>query len=348
MQRLATTPSQAVRQKGTSGETDGAVPTTLMLVEPSSLLFPPPHRNRAVQNVVVLYNISRQPCIFKVKSRTPERYYIQPHMGTISAQGAVRIRCILRPQYEDLPPATRDVFRFCLKPISSKWVPEKRRLLHGAKLKKLWDAANMETSTTVTKELSCIFKGDAAPPPGALITVLDPATIGLGTPAETAAAASPSAAGAHENDEPAGGTQEASQHGRKSSSRKEQQQRTGMRGSMDRTRDPDCPARKEHRKSRGGAGSSADRTSPASTTQQKARGLFLGVGRSMMKATEISGYYVLLSCVILLLCTACGLYFSCYNVPGAGGILGYASSFAEMLSAVDRYASKLFASGRSL
>ncbi|RNF02572.1 hypothetical protein TraAM80_06305 [Trypanosoma rangeli] len=272
---------------------------TLVLLEPSSLLFPPPHRGRAVQNVVVMYNIGSLPCIFKIKSRTPERYYIKPNMGTISAQGAVRVCCILRPQAEDLPSTTRDVFRFCLKPIPWRLLPKRRELLHGAKLKKLWDAADCEALTTVTKQLHCCFEGDAASPPGAFITVLDPATIGLEIPAERTNAVSASATGVDSNDS-TGLTQEASQQeGRPSSIVKRQGK--GLQDSTGSTPGPSSPSWKEQRESMGGAGSSI--------SQGRARELTHGMGFIIRKTTKTMGHQVLLVSFFLMVCNCVWLVF---------------------------------------
>ncbi|KEG05620.1 hypothetical protein DQ04_19951000, partial [Trypanosoma grayi] len=100
-----------------------------VLVEPTQLFFPPPHRNRAVQNTIVLYNTGTLPCVFKIKAQTPHRYFTKPNIGTISANGAVRLRFILRPQKDNLPPTTCDRFRLCVSPIPASLLAQRPKLL---------------------------------------------------------------------------------------------------------------------------------------------------------------------------------------------------------------------------
>ncbi|ORC87729.1 uncharacterized protein TM35_000201380 [Trypanosoma theileri] len=155
-----------------------------LLVEPTQLLFPPPHRERAVQNIVLLSNIGKLPCVFKIKALTPERYYTKPNIGVVFPAEAVRVRFILRPQVKDLPANTHDRFRLFVQTVPSSWLVRKPQGMSESKLKELWNELGGDAAPTLIlkRDLMCSFSSDFPVPVGAQITVLDPAAVGLDTP----------------------------------------------------------------------------------------------------------------------------------------------------------------------
>ncbi|GET87678.1 hypothetical protein, unknown function [Leishmania tarentolae] len=92
---------------------------TQIKIEPSHLVFPPPHFGRCIQNAISIYNVSKQPCVFKMRSQNPERYVAKPHIAIVAPESATRSFVTLRDMntlgMKSLPEETQDRFRFSLK-----------------------------------------------------------------------------------------------------------------------------------------------------------------------------------------------------------------------------------------
>lgn len=88
-------------------------------IEPNCLVFPPPHFGRCIQNAISVYNVSKLPCIFKMRSQNPERYVAKPHVAVVAAESATRIFVTLRDMntlgIKNLPEDTHDRFRISIK-----------------------------------------------------------------------------------------------------------------------------------------------------------------------------------------------------------------------------------------
>ncbi|KAG5481578.1 hypothetical protein LSCM1_05602 [Leishmania martiniquensis] len=88
-------------------------------IEPTCLVFPPPHFGRCIQNAISIYNVSKQPCVFKMRSQNPERYVAKPHVAIMAPESATRSFVTLRDMntmgMKNLPESTQDRFRFSLK-----------------------------------------------------------------------------------------------------------------------------------------------------------------------------------------------------------------------------------------
>ncbi|CBZ25480.1 hypothetical protein, unknown function [Leishmania mexicana MHOM/GT/2001/U1103] len=91
----------------------------LIKIEPSCLVFPPPHFGRCIQNAISIYNVSKQPCVFKMRSQNPERYVAKPHVAIVAPESATRSFVTLRDMntlgVKNLPEGTQDRFRFSLR-----------------------------------------------------------------------------------------------------------------------------------------------------------------------------------------------------------------------------------------
>jgi hypothetical protein len=91
----------------------------LIKIEPNSLVFPPPHFGRCIQNAISIYNVSKQPGVFKMRSQNPERYVAKPHVAVVAPESATRIFVTLRDMntlgLKNLPEDTHDRFRISLK-----------------------------------------------------------------------------------------------------------------------------------------------------------------------------------------------------------------------------------------
>ncbi|KAG5482241.1 hypothetical protein CUR178_06101 [Leishmania enriettii] len=88
-------------------------------IEPNCLVFPPPHFGRCIQNAISIYNVSKQPCVFKMRSQNPERYVAKPHVAIMAPESATRSFVTLRDmntmRVKNLPEGTQDRFRFSVK-----------------------------------------------------------------------------------------------------------------------------------------------------------------------------------------------------------------------------------------
>ncbi|KPI89068.1 hypothetical protein ABL78_1804 [Leptomonas seymouri] len=88
-------------------------------IEPSYLVFPPPHFGRCIQNAISIYNVSKQPCVFKMRCQNPIRYVAKPHVAVVAPESATRISVTLRDMntqgMKNLPEDTLDRFRISIK-----------------------------------------------------------------------------------------------------------------------------------------------------------------------------------------------------------------------------------------
>lgn len=96
--------------------------TKLLHIEPPYLVFPPPHNDRCIQNVLYLYNASSSYCVYKLYSHHPEYYNAKPNIATIAPRTVVRIWIILRAtgsQDFKFAPDYVDKFHLCVKVFPS-------------------------------------------------------------------------------------------------------------------------------------------------------------------------------------------------------------------------------------
>ncbi|CAJ1021840.1 putative MSP (Major sperm protein) domain containing protein [Leishmania utingensis] len=107
-------PSQQQQQRYRSAKTHSKIK-----IEPNCLVFPPPHFGRCIQNAVSIYNVSKQPCVFKMRSQNPERYVAKPHVAIVAPESATRSFVTLRDMntlgMKNLPEEMQDRFRFSLR-----------------------------------------------------------------------------------------------------------------------------------------------------------------------------------------------------------------------------------------
>ncbi|KAG5508252.1 hypothetical protein JKF63_05508 [Porcisia hertigi] len=118
--RSTPTPSSA-HHSPLRGQQQHRFPTThpKIKIEPNSLVFPPPHFGRCIQNAISIYNVSKRPCVFKMRSQNPERYVVKPHVAIVAPESATRSFVTLRDMntlgLKNLPEDTEDRFRLSLK-----------------------------------------------------------------------------------------------------------------------------------------------------------------------------------------------------------------------------------------
>ncbi|CAG9572354.1 hypothetical protein LMJF_17_1210 [Leishmania major strain Friedlin] len=161
-------------------------------IEPSCLVFPPPHFGRCIQNAISIYNVSKQPCVFKMRSQNPERYVAKPHVAIVAPESATRSFVTLRDMntlgMKNLPEGTQDRFRFSLKLYNPTTVDP------SLSPKDLWNLLT-ERGDKVDHEQDLIAyftKRDT--PVGGLVTFFPPTYIPVIPPAVPKAAPPPNSA----------------------------------------------------------------------------------------------------------------------------------------------------------
>lgn len=115
-----------------SSKNIGSTTTTssVLLVEPTAVYFPPPHSTRSIRNTINLSNASDRFVVFKVRSSNPERFVVKPTTGFATPSSITRLFVTLKRTSEDLAAqGKKDRFRITAKKVrgsvSSKDEPRK-------------------------------------------------------------------------------------------------------------------------------------------------------------------------------------------------------------------------------
>lgn len=101
-----------------SRNTGASSTSSVLLVEPTTVYFPPPHQNRAIRNTINLSNASDGFVVFKVRSSNPERFVVKPTAGFATPSSITRLFITLKKTTEDLAAQPKkDRFRITAKKV---------------------------------------------------------------------------------------------------------------------------------------------------------------------------------------------------------------------------------------
>jgi hypothetical protein len=147
--------------------------SSVLLVEPTTVYFPPPHQNRAIRNTINLSNASNEFVVFKVRSSNPERFVVKPTAGFATPSSITRLFITLKKNNEDLS-LKKDRFRITAKKV--KGTPSSKD-----EARKVFDASDVVVLDT---DMWCSY--DTNVPSNAILQFLtgdEASEIGAATPA---------------------------------------------------------------------------------------------------------------------------------------------------------------------
>lgn len=135
-----------------SPSTRGPASSSVVLVEPTTAYFPPPHRTRSIRNTINVSSTSEALLVFKVRSSNPERFIVKPTAGFIAPTSVSRLYVTLKRTDDDLSSVQKkDRFRVTVKRVSAAVNASKDDA------KKTWEDA---TDVVLETDIWCHYGSD--------------------------------------------------------------------------------------------------------------------------------------------------------------------------------------------